>query len=60
MSIDKSHIGKIVEGYKILKSLGHGQYATVYHAERLVDSKYCALKIVKVSNNIHSYLIVYH
>ncbi len=26
-------IGKIIEGYRIIKALGQGQYSYVYHAE---------------------------
>ena len=44
-------IGQLIEGYKIIKYLGEGQYAKVYHAERKLDSKHCALKIVKVIIN---------
>ncbi len=43
-------VGKTIEGYRIMKSLGSGQYSTVYHAEKKSDNKYCALKIVKVSH----------
>ena len=41
-------IGKIIEGYRIIKTLGQGQYSFVYHAERISDHINCALKIVKV------------
>lgn len=43
-------IGKVIEGYKIIKALGQGQYSYVYHAERKADGQHCALKIVKVSS----------
>ena len=48
MSNSEDLVGKVIEGYKIIKPLGQGQYAFVYHAERKIDSLHCALKIVKV------------
>ena len=41
-------IGKIVEGFKIIKFLGSGKFSVVYQAERQVDSKLVALKIIKI------------
>jgi len=41
-------IGKIIEGYKILKFLGSGKFSVVYEAERQLDSKLVALKIIKI------------
>jgi serine/threonine protein kinase len=46
--INTEIVGKIVEGYKILKPLGQGKFSTVYQAERQVDQKLVALKIIKV------------
>mmetsp|Transcript_15743 Transcript_15743/g.16336 ORF Transcript_15743/g.16336 Transcript_15743/m.16336 type:complete len:759 (+) Transcript_15743:15-2291(+) len=42
------NIGKTVEGYRIIKSLGSGQFSTVYHAENKEKNFHCALKIVKI------------
>lgn len=42
-------VGKIVEGYRILKFLGRGKFSTVYQAERQTDEKLVALKIIKVN-----------
>jgi serine/threonine protein kinase len=42
-------VGKIVQGYKILKPLGQGKFSTVYQAQRQSDQKLVALKIVKVN-----------
>ena len=41
-------IGKIVEGFKIIKFLGSGKFSVVYQAERQADSKLVALKIIKI------------
>ena len=41
-------IGKIIEGYRIIKFLGSGKFSVVYEAERQVDSKLVALKIIKI------------
>ena len=41
-------IGKIIEGYKIIKFLGSGKFSVVYEAERQLDSKLVALKIIKI------------
>ena len=41
-------IGKIVEGFKIIKFLGSGKFSVVYQAERQKDSKLVALKIIKI------------
>jgi serine/threonine protein kinase len=46
--INTEIVGKIVEGYKILKPLGQGKFSTVYQAERQADQKLVALKIIKV------------
>lgn len=49
MNSKESLIGKIVEGYRIIKQLGAGQYSDVYHAERKSDQLHCAIKVIKVS-----------
>lgn len=41
-------VGKIIEGYKILKFLGKGKFSVVYQAERQTDFKLVALKIIKI------------
>ena len=41
-------IGKVVEGFKIIKFLGSGKFSVVYQAERQADSKLVALKIIKI------------
>ena len=41
-------IGKIIEGYRIIKFLGSGKFSVVYEAERQIDSKLVALKIIKI------------
>ena len=41
-------IGKIVEGFRIIKFLGSGKFSVVYQAERQSDSKLVALKIIKI------------
>ena len=41
-------VGKIVEGYRIIKFLGRGKFSIVYQAERQADSKLVALKIIKI------------
>ena len=41
-------IGKIVEGFRIIKFLGSGKFSVVYQAERQADSKLVALKIIKI------------
>ena len=41
-------VGKIEEGYKIIKYLGSGKFSTVYQAERQLDQKLVALKIIKI------------
>ena len=41
-------IGKIIEGYRIIKFLGSGKFSVVYEAERQLDSKLVALKIIKI------------
>ena len=41
-------VGKIVEGYKIIKFLGRGKFSTVYQAEKQADHKLVALKIIKI------------
>ena len=48
--MDKSQeiVGKIEEGYKIIKYLGSGKFSTVYQAERQLDQKLVALKIIKI------------
>lgn len=43
------YVGKIIEGYKINKFLGSGNFSTVYLAERKADGVPCAIKIVNVS-----------
>jgi serine/threonine protein kinase len=45
-------VGKVVQGYKILKPLGQGKFSTVYQAQRHSDQKLVALKIVKVNKNL--------
>ena len=40
--------GKLVEGYKVIKPLGQGKFSIVYQAQRQIDNKLVALKIVKV------------
>jgi serine/threonine protein kinase len=46
--INTEIVGKIIEGYKVVKPLGQGKFSTVYQAERLTDQKLVALKIIKV------------
>jgi len=46
--INKDLVGKTIEGYKISKPLGQGNFSTVYQAERKSDQKLVALKIIKV------------
>ncbi len=46
--INKDLVGKTIEGYKIVKPLGQGNFSTVYQAERKSDQKLVALKIIKV------------
>ena len=46
--INHDIVGKIIQGYKVLKPLGQGKFSTVYQAQRLSDSKLVALKIIKV------------
>lgn len=46
--INKDLVGKTIEGYKINKPLGQGNFSTVYQAERKSDQKVVALKIIKV------------
>ena len=41
-------IGKVVEGFRIIKFLGSGKFSVVYQAERQSDSKLVALKIIKI------------
>ena len=41
-------IGKTIEGFKIIKFLGSGKFSVVYQAERQIDSKLVALKIIKI------------
>ena len=41
-------IGKIIEGYRIIKFLGSGKFSVVYEAKRQLDSKLVALKIIKI------------
>ena len=41
-------IGKIIEGFRIIKFLGSGKFSVVYQAERQSDSKLVALKIIKI------------
>jgi serine/threonine protein kinase len=50
--LDADTVGKIVQGYKILKPLGQGKFSTVYQAQRQSDQKLVALKIIKVSSII--------
>ena len=40
--------GSIIQGYKIIKFLGKGKFSDVYQAERQLDSKLVALKIIKI------------
>ncbi len=40
--------GSIVQGYKIIKFLGKGKFSDVYQAERQIDQKLVALKIIKI------------
>ncbi len=51
--INKEIVGKIIEGYRVIKPIGQGKFSTVYHAERQTDSKLVALKIIKVSRSIN-------
>jgi serine/threonine protein kinase len=46
--INNDIVGKVIQGYKILKPLGQGKFSTVYHAQRHSDQKLVALKIIKV------------
>jgi serine/threonine protein kinase len=46
--INTEIVGKVIQGYKILKPLGQGKFSTVYQAQRLTDQKLVALKIIKV------------
>lgn len=48
------YVGKVIEGYKINKFLGSGNFSTVYLAERKSDSVPCAIKIV----NVRKFLLV--
>ena len=41
-------IGKVIEGFRIIKFLGSGKFSVVYQAERQADSKLVALKIIKI------------
>lgn len=50
-------VGKIVEGYKIIKFLGRGKFSTVYQAERQKDQKLVALKIIKIYDIMDKNLI---
>ena len=50
--ITNTIVGKTIEGYKISKPLGQGNFSTVYQAERQSDSKLVALKIIKVNLSI--------
>ena len=40
--------GTIIQGYKIIKFLGKGKFSDVYQAERQIDQKLVALKIIKI------------
>ena len=40
--------GTIIQGYKIIKFLGKGKFSEVYQAERILDQKLVALKIIKI------------
>jgi serine/threonine protein kinase len=46
--INTDIVGKLIEGYKIIKPLGQGKFSTVYQAQRQADNKLVALKIIKV------------
>lgn len=46
--INKEIVGKVVEGYKIIKPLGQGKFSTVYQALKLDNQVLVALKIIKV------------
>ncbi len=46
--INTEIVGKVIEGYKVIKPLGQGKFSTVYQAERQEDQKLVALKIIKV------------
>jgi serine/threonine protein kinase len=50
--IKKDIVGKVIEGYKVVKPLGQGKFSTVYQAERQQDQKLVALKIIKVQSYI--------
>ena len=41
-------IGKVIEGFRIIKYLGSGKFSVVYQTERQADSKLVALKIIKI------------
>lgn len=47
--INTDIVGKVVEGYKILKPLGQGKFSTVYQAMKLDNQVLVALKIIKVA-----------
>ncbi|MCQ2816851.1 MAG: protein kinase [archaeon] len=47
MDTTNENIGKIIEGFKIIKFLGRGKFSVVYQAERQTDNKLVALKIIK-------------
>ena len=46
---DTEKIGKIINGYKLIKFLGKGKFSTVFHAECQNTKKFVAIKIIKVS-----------
>ena len=48
MEHENEIIGKIIEGFKIIKFLGRGKFSVVYQAERQADSKLVALKIINI------------
>lgn len=48
IKVNQEIIGKVIEGYKILKHIGEGKFSYVYQAERIDDSKLVAMKIIKV------------
>ena len=45
-------VGKVIEGYKILKPIGEGKFSFVYQAERISDQKLVAMKKIKVKFKI--------
>lgn len=53
--INTEIVGKLIEGYKVIKPLGQGKFSVVYQAQRQIDNKLVALKIIKVLSIIINY-----